>query len=230
MADQADQMADQGVISPENTSEHYLVDPGSALTGEITVPGDKSISHRAVMLGAIAQGDTEIDGLLDADDCFVTIEALRDMGVEIQNVDEDYWVVRGRGMTGLHAPSAPIDCRHSATSMRLFLGLLTGQPFDSTITGNEALLERSMSHLIEPLIEMGASITTQENGTGPFTISGGHQLEGKKLHLPLASHQAKLMPNAATKSIMIVEINLMFLILLKPSFSPSREDTKQSKQ
>lgn len=184
-------MSEQEANAPTNLAEFYFVNRSQPLSGELTVPGDKSISQRAVIFSAIAEGDSEIEGLLEADDTYATINSLRSMGAEIINVDEGYWVVRGVGLFGLSAPNGPLSCHHCGTSMRLLLGLLAGQSFDSELTGEDRLLNRSMNHVIEPLTKMGANISMNADGTGPFVIKGSQQLVGSKFSLPLASHHTK---------------------------------------
>lgn len=161
--------------------------PDAPLAGEISVPGDNSISHRALIMGAIATGDTEIDGLLASDDTFATMDALRSMGVSIEEVDDHYWIVHGVGLHGLQAPDEPIHCHHSGSTMRLLLGLLSGQAFNSTLTGDWNLLSRSMMSVVQPLMELGANIVTQEDGTAPLHICGGQTLQGGTIKLPFAS-------------------------------------------
>jgi len=168
----------------------FRVRPGGALTGETRVPGDKSISHRAIMLGAIAEGTTRVEGILQARDCLATVEALRAMGVGI--VDEGARIsIEGVGMHGLRAPLKALDLGNSGTSMRLLAGLLCGQTFDTMLTGDESLNRRPMQRIAEPLTRMGASLQTNERGTPPLKIQGGHSLHGIGYHMPAASAQVK---------------------------------------
>lgn len=174
-----------------HSAQYFVVSPGGNLTGEVTVPGDKSISHRAAILAALSYGESEIEGFLDAKDTFATVTALRDMGVMFDHVDSGYWLVHGVGLHGLQAPTGPINCFNSGTSLRLLAGVLCAQPFDSELTGDEALMARPLSHIMEPLIQMGAKISLSEDGCGPIKITGGQKLQGIKYNLPLDSSQVK---------------------------------------
>jgi len=169
----------------------FQVQPGGALTGRLRVPGDKSISHRAVMLGAIADGDTEIDGFLEGADAMGTLAAMQALGVAIDVPFPGRVVVHGAGIDGLRAPAAPIDLGNSGTSMRLLAGLLAGQPFDTTLVGDASLSRRPMRRVTEPLARMGARIDTSEAGTPPLTVHGGRPLQGVDYESPVASAQVK---------------------------------------
>lgn len=127
------------------------------LRGEISVPGDKSISHRAVMFGAISEGTTEVTNFLQGADCLSTISCFRSMGIEIENTPERI-LVHGKGLHGLSAPSAVLDCGNSGTTTRLISGILAGQNFSSTLTGDASIQKRPMGRIINPLTQMGASI------------------------------------------------------------------------
>ncbi len=127
------------------------------LRGEISVPGDKSISHRAVMFGAISEGTTEVTNFLQGADCLSTISCFRSMGIEIKNTPERI-LVHGKGLHGLSAPSAVLDCGNSGTTTRLISGILAGQNFSSTLTGDASIQKRPMGRIINPLTQMGASI------------------------------------------------------------------------
>jgi len=160
------------------------------LTGEITVPGDKSISHRAIMLGSIAHGITKIDNFLMGEDCLSTIECFRKMGVEI-DVNSDNVIVSGVGLNGLKEPSGILDAGNSGTTTRLISGILAGQKFKSTITGDDSLKTRPMKRIIEPLSKMGAKfLCINEDGYLPFTISGG-EIKGIAYESKVASAQVK---------------------------------------
>ena len=160
------------------------------LTGEITVPGDKSISHRAIMLGSIAHGITKIDNFLMGEDCLSTIECFRKMGVEIE-VNSDNIIVSGVGLNGLKEPSGILDAGNSGTTTRLISGILAGQRFKSTITGDDSLKTRPMKRIIEPLSKMGAKfLCINEDGYLPFTISGG-EIKGIAYESKVASAQVK---------------------------------------
>lgn len=170
--------------------ESLTVHPTSRLHGEITVPGDKSISHRALMLGAIAAGTTTIHGCLEADDCRATQAAFTAMGVPIQWQDS---VVRleGRGLYGLTAPTRPLDLGNSGTSMRLLLGILAGQPFSATLTGDASLSRRPMARVTHPLRQMGATIEGRDDANyAPLTIRGG-RLSPLTYTMPVPSAQVK---------------------------------------
>lgn len=165
--------------------------PGTPLRGTIRVPGDKSISHRAMMLGALADGVTRVSGFLEGEDTLATAAAFRAMGVRIENDGPGRKIVHGAGIDGLRAPAAPIDCGNAGTGMRLLAGLLAGQRFDSTLTGDASLTRRPMRRVTEPLARMGARIDTAEGGTPPLRIRGGQRLTGIDYELPVASAQVK---------------------------------------
>ena len=165
----------------------------SPLHGRVHVPGDKSISHRALMLGALAEGESTIEGFLRAGDCLATASCLRQLGIEIEVAGTGpvaTAIVRGRGLRGLRPASAPLDCRRSGTSMRLLAGILAGQPFDSQLTGDPQLLRRPMRRITVPLRAMGALIEDCE-GHAPLTIRGGALLVGITYRMPVASAQVK---------------------------------------
>ncbi len=123
----------------------FVAEPGGALRGRIRVPGDKSISHRAIMLGALADGATAIDGFLEGEDCLATLRAFRAMGVRIDGPDRGRVTVQGVGLRGLRAPDGPLDMGNSGTSMRLMSGILAGQAFDTVLTGDASLTRRPRS-------------------------------------------------------------------------------------
>ena len=160
------------------------------LRGEISVPGDKSISHRAVMFGAISEGTTEVTNFLQGADCLSTISCFRSMGIEIENTPERI-LVHGKGLHGLSAPSAVLDCGNSGTTTRLISGILSGQNFSSTLTGDTSIQKRPMGRIINPLTQMGASIRSiPENGCAPLAING-HPLHAISYLSPVASAQVK---------------------------------------
>lgn len=167
----------------------YKVNAGGCLRGRITVPGDKSISHRVVMLGAIAEGVTEAEGLLEGADVLATIAAFRSMGVRIDGPRQGHLRIEGVGLRGLQAPADTIDCGNSGTAMRLLTGLLAGQGFDSTLTGDDSLQRRPMGRVLTPLAQMGAEIEAQ-GGRAPLHIHG-RPLCGIHYDLPVASAQVK---------------------------------------
>lgn len=172
-------------------SLRFMVLPGGALKGDIQVPGDKSISHRAIIFGALAQGITEVSGFLDGLDCLATRDAFRSMGVKIEGPSDGHLTIHGVGLDGLQAPAQVLDVGNSGTSMRLLAGLLSAQPFDSVLIGDESLMRRPMRRVIEPLTQMGARIAASANGTAPLRIHGGQQLRGIDYVLPVASAQVK---------------------------------------
>ncbi|GMR08981.1 MAG: hypothetical protein BMS9Abin26_1993 [Gammaproteobacteria bacterium] len=173
------------------TDDKFIVNPGGALTGSVRVPGDKSISHRSIMLGAIADGDTTVDGFLAGEDNLATLEAFRSMGVDIEGADDGRLVIHGVGLHGLKRPDRPLDLGNSGTSMRLLTGLLAGQEFDVELTGDESLSNRPMRRVTDPLREMGASIETADDGTPPVMIHGGQSLTAIEYRMPVASAQVK---------------------------------------
>lgn len=169
----------------------YKVAPGGSAQGTIRVPGDKSISHRSIMLGSLAEGVTNIEGFLEGEDALATLQTFRDLGVVIEGPDNGRVKVNGVGLHGLKAPSSAIYVGNSGTSMRLLSGLLAGQEFDSVLTGDESLSKRPMNRVANPLRNMGAKMDTEENGRPPVKISGKQKLEGINYVLPMASAQVK---------------------------------------
>lgn len=172
-------------------STDYIVQPGGKLTGRLRVPGDKSISHRAVMLGALAEGTTRIAGLLEGEDVLCALAAFRSMGVSAKGPDHGGLVIEGVGLHGLKAPVQPLDMGNSGTAMRLLAGILAGQSFDSMLTGDESLSRRPMRRVADPLGKMGATIETAEGGRPPLRIKGGRELRGIEYRSPVASAQVK---------------------------------------
>ncbi len=168
----------------------YVVDPAASVAGELTVPGDKSISHRAVMFGALADGRTHVTGFLEGEDCLSTIKAVTHLGVHVERRGPGEVIVDGVGLRGLRAPTATLDMGNAGTAMRLFMGLLSAQPFDSELIGDESLMRRPMERAAKPLRAMGARIATQD-GKPPVRISGGQQLQGIRYEMPVASAQVK---------------------------------------
>lgn len=160
------------------------------LKGEVTVPGDKSISHRAVMFGSIADGTTEVTNFLQGADCLSTIDCFRKMGIEIENTP-DRILVHGKGLHGLSAPSDILDVGNSGTTTRLISGILAAQPFETTLTGDASIQKRPMKRIIEPLSLMGADISSVNgNDCAPLRIAGG-PLHGIHYHSKIASAQVK---------------------------------------
>ncbi|WP_031433121.1 3-phosphoshikimate 1-carboxyvinyltransferase [Methylomarinum vadi] len=169
----------------------YTVNPGGSLRGEIRVPGDKSMSHRSIMLGSIAEGVTHVTGFLNAEDALATLQAFRAMGVEIEGPVNGEVTIHGVGKHGLKQPEQPLYLGNSGTSMRLLCGLLSGQAFDTVLTGDKSLESRPMRRVTEPLVLMGAQIETQPDGTAPLKIKGGANLKGIHYDMPIASAQVK---------------------------------------
>ncbi|MGE0581549.1 MAG: 3-phosphoshikimate 1-carboxyvinyltransferase [Steroidobacteraceae bacterium] len=164
--------------------------PAARVGGELTVPGDKSISHRALMLGGIARGATEVRGFLPSEDCHATLVALRAMGVTVEQHGATQLTVHGRGAQGLAAPGQVLDMGNSGTAMRLFMGLLAAQDFDTTLVGDASLMQRPMERVAKPLRAMGAAIGTAQ-GTPPVRIQGGRRLTAIDYTLPMPSAQVK---------------------------------------
>lgn len=173
------------------TKTTFVAHPGGSLCGAVRVPGDKSISHRAIMLGALADGVTRVSGFLEGQDSLATLRAFRAMGVEIEGPINGDVTIHGVGMGGLRAPATPLDLGNSGTSMRLMAGLLAGQRMDVTLVGDASLSRRPMQRVTEPLARMGAVIETTGDGTAPLRIRPGDGLHGIAYHLPVASAQVK---------------------------------------
>lgn len=172
-------------------SKNFITQPCHAsISGRIRVPGDKSISHRSIMFGAIAEGTTHISGFLEGADALATLQAFRSMGVEINGPDNGKVEVRGVGIDGLEAPSDVLDMGNSGTSIRLLSGLLAGQPFEVTMTGDESLSKRPMKRVIDPLNMMGVDVVSSE-GKPPLTLKGHAQVKAIDYELPMASAQVK---------------------------------------
>lgn len=161
------------------------------LHGDVGVPGDKSISHRAVMLAALAEGTSRIRGFLEGEDTRATARIFARMGVRIEAPSPGVRIVHGVGLHGLDAPDGALDCGNSGTAMRLLCGVLAGQAFDSTLAGDPSLSKRPMRRVTEPLAAMGASIETTAAGTPPLHVRGGHPLHGIEYASPVASAQVK---------------------------------------
>ncbi|WP_246166758.1 bifunctional prephenate dehydrogenase/3-phosphoshikimate 1-carboxyvinyltransferase [Marinobacter salinexigens] len=169
----------------------FRLQPGGAISGDIRVPGDKSMSHRSIMLGALADGITEVQGFLEGEDSLATLQAFRDMGVTIEGPENGFVRIHGVGINGLQAPRGPLYLGNSGTAMRLFAGLLAAQSFDSELTGDASLSKRPMGRVADPLRAMGARIDTAEGGRPPLKIHGGQQLTGIHYEMPVASAQVK---------------------------------------
>jgi len=169
---------------------NIVVEPSALKSGSVTVPGDKSISHRALMLGAIATGESNVSGFLAGEDCLATLTALRSMGTKIEQTSDTVLRIHGGGLHGLQRPSGSLDMGNSGTAMRLFAGLLSGQSFSTELVGDKSLSERPMNRVIKPLSMMGAKIESND-GKPPLRIDGGQSLGGMVYRLPVASAQVK---------------------------------------
>ncbi|MSS76288.1 MAG: 3-phosphoshikimate 1-carboxyvinyltransferase [Methyloglobulus sp.] len=170
----------------------FIVQPGGQLRGEARVPGDKSMSHRSIMLGSLAEGVTHVKGFLEAEDALATLQAFRDMGVQIEGPVDGCVTIHGVGKHGLNAPAKELYLGNSGTSMRLLSGLLAGQPFNTVLTGDKSLSGRPMKRVTEPLALMGANIKTTDKGTAPLEITGrAGQLQAIDYVMPMASAQVK---------------------------------------
>jgi len=169
----------------------FKVNPGGKLQGNLRVPGDKSISHRSIMLGSLAEGVTQVTGFLEGDDALATLNVFRQMGVEIEGPDNGRVTIHGVGLHGLKAPEKPLYVGNSGTSMRLLAGLLAAQKFEVEMTGDSSLSSRPMRRVTDPLAEMGANIETTEAGTAPLVIHPVEQLRGIDYQMPVASAQVK---------------------------------------
>ena len=172
-------------------NQRYTVHPGGRLDGHLRVPGDKSISHRAIMFGALADGVTEVEGFLEGADCLATLAAFQALGVRVEALGSGHVRVHGAGLHGLLASAAPLDLGNSGTAMRLMAGVLAGQSFDSVMIGDESLSRRPMRRITEPLALMGAHIETTPTGTPPMRVRGGQRLQGVDYVMPVASAQVK---------------------------------------
>jgi 3-phosphoshikimate 1-carboxyvinyltransferase len=170
---------------------NYVVAPGGNAQGDIRVPGDKSMSHRSIMLGSLADGLTEVTGFLEGEDSLATLQAFRDMGVIIEGPEQGRVAIHGVGLHGLKAPTQPLYLGNSGTSIRLLSGLLAGQSFDTELTGDSSLSGRPMGRVANPLAEMGAVIETAPGGTPPLKIKGGQTLKPINYVMPIASAQVK---------------------------------------
>ncbi len=169
----------------------FKVQAGGKLFGRIRVPGDKSISHRSIMLGSLAEGTTKITGFLEGDDSLATLKAFQDMGVEIDGPVDANITIKGVGLRGLQKPSNPLDMGNSGTAMRLMSGILAGQSFSTELVGDASLSTRPMKRVTNPLAEMGAEIKTARGGVPPLQIAENTQLKAIDYIMPMASAQVK---------------------------------------
>ncbi len=168
----------------------YLVNPAAAVSGAIAVPGDKSVSHRSLMLSGIATGVSEVSGFLPSEDCLASMAAMQALGVRMERSSATRVTVHGLGLHGLSAATHALDMGNAGTAMRLFTGLLSAQGFDSRLVGDSSLMKRPMERVAKPLRLMGAEVLTQ-GGTPPVTIHGGRRLHGIEYTMPVASAQVK---------------------------------------
>ncbi len=166
------------------------IEPAGTVVGHLAVPGDKSISHRAVLIGALGDGETSVRGFGRSGDTQATVDAVRALGVEVEDVSPDELIVHGVGLRGLQAPSEPIDCGNAGTLMRLLTGIVAGQSGRFELTGDESLRSRPMDRIAEPLGRMGARIGTAD-GLPPLVVDGSDALEAIDYTLPVASAQVK---------------------------------------
>ncbi len=172
-------------------STDYYLEPGSVCSGVASVPGDKSISHRAVMFASLAEGVCEVEGFLPSTDCEATLVAFQNMGVQIERIQNTHVRIHGVGLKGLHAPNDVLDMGNSGTAMRLLAGILSGQKFNSTLVGDQSLSSRPMQRIHSPLIKMGARIDCNENHTPPLIIQSVNLLTAINYPLPVPSAQVK---------------------------------------
>ncbi len=171
-------------------TQQFLAHPAASLAGTIRVPGDKSISHRSIMLGALADGVTDITGFLSGADALSTRNVFRQMGVKIEGPEQGRVRIEGVGLHGLKAPVADLDCGNAGTAMRLLMGVMAGQRFDTTLFGDESLSKRPMRRVSGPLAEMGAKIDTDE-GLPPVKVHAASKLKAIQFKMPVASAQVK---------------------------------------
>jgi 3-phosphoshikimate 1-carboxyvinyltransferase len=164
--------------------------PAARVSGAVAVPGDKSISHRSLMLSGIAQGMSEVSGFLASEDCLATMAAMRALGVRIEQRSATHVMIHGVGLRGLRGADRALDMGNAGTAMRLFTGLLSAQSFDSQLIGDASLMKRPMERVAKPLREMGADVRTHD-GTPPVDIGGGRSLHGIDYRMPVASAQVK---------------------------------------
>ena len=168
----------------------FEAQPARSVSGAIAVPGDKSISHRALMLSGIAEGTSEVSGFLASEDCLASLAAMRALGVPIDRPSPTQVLIHGVGLRGLHDAGFALDMGNAGTAMRLFTGLLSAQAFDSRLIGDASLMKRPMERVAKPLREMGADVRTH-SGTPPVDIGGGRGLRGIEYRMPVASAQVK---------------------------------------
>jgi 3-phosphoshikimate 1-carboxyvinyltransferase len=169
---------------------NFLARPASYVAGRMMVPGDKSISHRSLMVSGLAEGTSEVTGFLASEDCLATLKAMRALGVRIEQPSPTHVVIHGVGLHGLRGATKPLDMGNAGTAMRLFTGLLSAQSFPSSLIGDSSLMKRPMERVAKPLRQMGADVRTHD-GTPPVDIRGGQPLHGIDYVMPVASAQVK---------------------------------------
>jgi len=174
-----------------SNAQHWIARRGQPLQGSLVIPGDKSISHRAVMFAALADGTSTIEGFLEGEDTRATARIFSQLGARIETPSPSRRVVHGVGVDGLRAPDGELDCGNAGTGMRLIAGVLAGQRFDSVLVGDESLSRRPMRRVTGPLAQMGARIDTRDDGTPPLRVHGGQPLRGIDFASPVASAQVK---------------------------------------
>jgi len=174
-----------------SAKQSWIASQGRPLQGTLAIPGDKSVSHRAVMFAALADGVSRIDGFLEGEDTRSTAAIFSQLGVRIETPSASQRIVHGVGVDGLKAPTSELDCGNAGTGMRLLAGLLAAQPFDSVLVGDDSLSRRPMRRVTGPLAQMGARIDTEDDGTPPLRIHGGQRLHGIDFVSPVASAQVK---------------------------------------
>jgi 3-phosphoshikimate 1-carboxyvinyltransferase len=168
----------------------FVAQPTREVHGELTVPGDKSISHRALLLSGLADGTSQVSGFLPSEDCLASLAAMRSLAVRIEQPSATRVLIHGVGLHGLKAATHPLDMGNAGTAIRLFTGLLAAQKFASQLVGDESLMQRPMERVAKPLRQMGADVRTR-NGTPPIDITGGRRLHGIAYRMPVASAQVK---------------------------------------
>ena len=185
-------LANTPYMETNPVTQQFLLSAGGALNGTLTIPGDKSVSHRSIMFGALAEGTTHVTGFLEGEDALATLQAFRDMGVVIEGPKNGEVTIHGVGLHGLKQPVGALYMGNSGTTTRLLSGILAAQAFDTVMTGDPSLSKRPMERIAKPLRLMGAKIqTTGERGTPPISVSGGQKLQGIHYDLPMASAQVK---------------------------------------
>jgi 3-phosphoshikimate 1-carboxyvinyltransferase len=181
-------MSSENVVAP---TLRYVVQPGGCLSGSFRVPGDKSMSHRSIMLGSVAEGVTEVSGFLEGEDALATLQAFRDMGVHIEGPVNGKVIIHGVGLNGLTAPKKPLNVGNAGTAMRLLMGFLAGQNFEFTLTGDASLTSRPMNRVANPLREMGVVVKTAAEGRPPVTVKANGKVNAINYVMPMASAQVK---------------------------------------